>query len=106
MASVLVEVLWQLCWRWLCGCVAWCRDGGEVEHVVVRGMIYGLEVLKGWGHAVDGCGWVCQACEKRVEEDEKGHKHCTGQYFDYWGCIDKCVSDCEGMDGADVWVCE
>ena len=39
MASVLVELLWQLCWRWLCGCVAWCRDGGEVEHVVVRGMI-------------------------------------------------------------------
>ncbi|KAH9532651.1 hypothetical protein CY35_18G009900, partial [Sphagnum magellanicum] len=19
-------------------------------------------------------------------------KHCTGQYFDYWGCIDKCLS--------------
>ena len=29
---------------------------------------------------------------KRVEEDEKGQKHCTGQYFDYWGCIDQCVS--------------
>ncbi len=34
-----------------------------------------------------------QACEKRVEEEEGGdQKHCTGQYFDYWGCVDKCVS--------------
>lgn len=29
---------------------------------------------------------------KRIEEDENGQKHCTGQYFDYWGCIDQCVS--------------
>eukprot|EP00249_Psilotum_nudum_P006522 c19844_g1_i1 orf=171-386(+) len=33
-----------------------------------------------------------QACAKRVEEDETGHKHCTGQYFDYWGCVDKCAA--------------
>ncbi|XP_049343977.1 cytochrome b-c1 complex subunit 6 [Solanum verrucosum] len=33
-----------------------------------------------------------QACTKRVEGDESGHKHCTGQYFDYWHCIDKCVA--------------
>ncbi|KAK3031534.1 hypothetical protein RJ639_036048, partial [Escallonia herrerae] len=33
-----------------------------------------------------------QACAKRVETDETGHKHCTGQYFDYWHCVDKCVS--------------
>ncbi|CAM8935222.1 unnamed protein product [Rhodiola kirilowii] len=33
-----------------------------------------------------------QACVKRVESDETGHKHCTGQYFDYWSCIDKCVA--------------
>nr|GMC81327.1 cytochrome B-C1 complex subunit 6-like [Ipomoea batatas] len=33
-----------------------------------------------------------QACAKRVEGDESGHKHCTGQYFDYWQCIDKCVA--------------
>ncbi|WMV47595.1 hypothetical protein MTR67_040980 [Solanum verrucosum] len=33
-----------------------------------------------------------QACTKRIEGDESGHKHCTGQYFDYWHCIDKCVS--------------
>ena len=24
---------------------------------------------------------VLQACENRVNEDETGHKHCTGQYF-------------------------
>ncbi|XP_056163228.1 cytochrome b-c1 complex subunit 6-1, mitochondrial isoform X2 [Syzygium oleosum] len=35
--------------------------------------------------------WV-QACVKRIEGDESGHKHCTGQYFDYWHCIDKCVA--------------
>ncbi|KAM0940440.1 putative cytochrome b-c1 complex, subunit 6, ubiquinol-cytochrome C reductase hinge [Dioscorea sansibarensis] len=33
-----------------------------------------------------------QACVKRVQDDETGHKHCTGQYFDYWSCIDKCVA--------------
>ena len=36
------------------------------------------------------CG--SQACVKRIQGDESGHKHCTGQYFDYWHCIDKCVS--------------
>ncbi|KAH9752173.1 cytochrome b-c1 complex subunit 6-1 [Citrus sinensis] len=33
-----------------------------------------------------------QACVKRIQGDESGHKHCTGQYFDYWSCIDKCVA--------------
>ncbi|KAI3827805.1 hypothetical protein L1987_01889 [Smallanthus sonchifolius] len=33
-----------------------------------------------------------QGCVKRVQADETGHKHCTGQYFDYWHCVDKCVS--------------
>uniref|UniRef100_A0A6N2LN36 Complex III subunit VI n=1 Tax=Salix viminalis TaxID=40686 RepID=A0A6N2LN36_SALVM len=33
-----------------------------------------------------------QACVKRIQDDESGHKHCTGQYFDYWSCVDKCVS--------------
>ncbi|KAI3770277.1 hypothetical protein L6452_01404 [Arctium lappa] len=33
-----------------------------------------------------------QGCVKRVEADESGHKHCTGQYFDYWHCVDKCVA--------------
>ncbi|KAJ6730615.1 UBIQUINOL-CYTOCHROME C REDUCTASE COMPLEX 7.8 KDA PROTEIN [Salix viminalis] len=33
-----------------------------------------------------------EACVKRVERDDSGHKHCTGQYFDYWFCIDKCVA--------------
>ncbi|KAL5562787.1 hypothetical protein UlMin_032534, partial [Ulmus minor] len=31
-----------------------------------------------------------QACVKRIQGDESGHKHCTGQYFDYWSCVDKC----------------
>lgn len=35
-----------------------------------------------------------QACVKRIQGDESGHKHCTGQYFDYWSCVDKCVSIC------------
>nr|GLL45567.1 uncharacterized protein LOC104102845 [Ipomoea trifida]GMC85358.1 cytochrome B-C1 complex subunit 6-like [Ipomoea batatas]GMD91623.1 cytochrome B-C1 complex subunit 6-like [Ipomoea batatas]GMD92855.1 cytochrome B-C1 complex subunit 6-like [Ipomoea batatas]GME12636.1 cytochrome B-C1 complex subunit 6-like [Ipomoea batatas] len=36
--------------------------------------------------------YISQACAKRIEGDESGHKHCTGQYFDYWHCIDKCVA--------------
>ncbi|CAH2037579.1 unnamed protein product, partial [Thlaspi arvense] len=32
-----------------------------------------------------------QACVKRIQGDDSGHKHCTGQYFDYWHCIDKCI---------------
>ncbi|KAG8364090.1 hypothetical protein BUALT_Bualt19G0090500 [Buddleja alternifolia] len=31
-------------------------------------------------------------CAKRIQDDDSGHKHCTGQYFDYWRCVDKCVA--------------
>ena len=31
-----------------------------------------------------------QKCAKRIEEKHNGH--CTGQYFDYWHCVDKCVA--------------
>lgn len=37
------------------------------------------------------CVWF-KACMERIEKDETGEAHCTGQYFDYWKCIDKCVS--------------
>ncbi|KAI4318482.1 hypothetical protein MLD38_032180 [Melastoma candidum] len=47
----------------------------------------------------EGCKPKCvkplleyQACVKRIAGDESGHKHCTGQYFDYWSCIDKSVA--------------
>ncbi|CAL9158617.1 unnamed protein product [Musa hybrid cultivar] len=33
-----------------------------------------------------------QACVERIKGDETGHKHCTGQYFDYWKCVDDCVA--------------
>jgi len=33
-----------------------------------------------------------ERCMKRVENDDSGQKHCTGQYFDYWSCVDKCVA--------------
>ena len=32
------------------------------------------------------------ACVARVEKDTTGEAHCTGQYFDMWGCTDKCVA--------------
>lgn len=32
-----------------------------------------------------------EACIKRVEADTTGEAHCTGQYLDFWACIDKCV---------------
>lgn len=31
-----------------------------------------------------------QACSKRIEG--KADAHCTGQFFDMWHCIDKCVA--------------
>ncbi|XWS24968.1 hypothetical protein CRYUN_Cryun27aG0030400 [Craigia yunnanensis] len=30
-------------------------------------------------------------CMKKISGDDTGSKHCTGQYFDYWACVDKCV---------------
>ncbi|KAG6468659.1 cytochrome b-c1 complex subunit 6-1, mitochondrial-like [Zingiber officinale] len=36
--------------------------------------------------------WEYQACIKRIKGDESGQKHCTGQYFDYWKCVDECVA--------------
>ncbi|KAH9611617.1 hypothetical protein KSS87_005566 [Heliosperma pusillum] len=33
-----------------------------------------------------------QACAKRIQSDETGSKHCTGQYFDYWQCLDHHVA--------------
>ena len=33
-----------------------------------------------------------QACAKRIKGDTTGEAHCTGQYFDYWHCIDKCAA--------------
>lgn len=33
-----------------------------------------------------------QACVERIKSDDTGAAHCTGQYFDYWHCVDKCVS--------------
>ncbi|KAK3244087.1 hypothetical protein CYMTET_46288 [Cymbomonas tetramitiformis] len=33
-----------------------------------------------------------EACAQRIESDETGEAHCTGQYFDYYACIDKCVA--------------
>ncbi|CAL5329677.1 unnamed protein product [Camellia sinensis] len=48
-----------------------------------------------------------QACVKRIQNDETGHKHCTGQYFDYWACIDKCCTQAifktEVMGGIALW---
>eukprot|EP00891_Asterochloris_glomerata_P009378 jgi/Astpho2/9378/e_gw1.00145.152.1_t len=31
-----------------------------------------------------------QACCKRIKGKEGAH--CTGQFFDYWGCVDKCAA--------------
>ena len=36
--------------------------------------------------------YAYRECAKRIQDDESGHKHCTGQYFDYWSCIDKSVA--------------
>lgn len=33
-----------------------------------------------------------EACQTRIEKDATGEAHCTGQYFDMWGCVDHCVA--------------
>ncbi|KAK8483232.1 hypothetical protein V6N11_001678 [Hibiscus sabdariffa] len=33
-----------------------------------------------------------EECVKRISGDDTGTKHCTGQYFDYLTCVDKCVA--------------
>lgn len=33
-----------------------------------------------------------KACIERIKSDESGEAHCTGQYFDYWSCVDKCAA--------------
>lgn len=33
-----------------------------------------------------------EACIARVKNDKTGEAHCSGQYLDFWKCIDKCVS--------------
>lgn len=33
-----------------------------------------------------------EACVERIKSDTTGEAHCTGQYFDYWSCVDHCVA--------------
>jgi len=33
-----------------------------------------------------------QDCVDRIKVDKTGVKHCTGQKFDFWRCIDKCAA--------------
>ncbi|CAA6663775.1 unnamed protein product [Spirodela intermedia] len=49
-------------------------------------------------HIEDNCkpkcvkSWVDYGkCIQRIKDDNTGHKHCTGQYFDYWSCVDQCA---------------
>ncbi|OUS46817.1 ubiquinol-cytochrome C reductase hinge domain-containing protein, partial [Ostreococcus tauri] len=32
-----------------------------------------------------------EACATRIESDETGEAHCTGQYFDMYKCVDECA---------------
>lgn len=38
------------------------------------------------------CCCLLQECAKRIENSDHEGAHCTGWAFDYWRCIDKCVS--------------
>jgi ubiquinol-cytochrome c reductase subunit 6 len=33
-----------------------------------------------------------EACGERIKGDTTGEAHCSPQYFEYWKCVDKCVS--------------
>ncbi len=46
-----------------------------------------------------------QACAERIKNDTTGQAHCSGQYFDFWKCVDHCVStpDRASLATAYVW---
>lgn len=80
----------RVCERYNRGCEH--EEEASVEEEVVEAMDPKPEIE-------DSCKPRCvkqlisyEACVKRIEEDENGQKHCTGQYFDYWGCIDQCAA--------------
>jgi len=31
-----------------------------------------------------------EKCLERMKKDTTGEAHCTGQYLDFWHCLDKC----------------
>ncbi|GFR45891.1 hypothetical protein Agub_g7347, partial [Astrephomene gubernaculifera] len=33
-----------------------------------------------------------KACAERIKSDTTGQAHCSGQYFDFWKCIDHCAA--------------
>ena len=39
-----------------------------------------------------------QACADRIKSDTTGQAHCSGQYFDFWHCVDHCVSTLERLE--------
>eukprot|EP00184_Porphyridium_aerugineum_P004610 CAMPEP_0184696510 /NCGR_PEP_ID=MMETSP0313-20130426/3773_1 /TAXON_ID=2792 /ORGANISM="Porphyridium aerugineum, Strain SAG 1380-2" /LENGTH=67 /DNA_ID=CAMNT_0027155141 /DNA_START=173 /DNA_END=376 /DNA_ORIENTATION=- len=46
----------------------------------------------------EGCKPKCikelteyEKCKERISKDTTGEAHCTGQYFDFWACVDKCA---------------
>ncbi|URD88350.1 hypothetical protein MUK42_28678 [Musa troglodytarum] len=44
-----------------------------------------------------------QACVRRIKGDVSGHKHCTGQYFDYFSCVDNCTTRIGVLVCAKFW---
>jgi hypothetical protein len=48
------------------------------------------------------CQCHVQECAKRIESSDHEGAHCTGWAFDYWRCIDKCVSVDWVGDSTDV----
>ncbi|KAF5837872.1 ubiquinol:cytochrome c oxidoreductase 8 kDa subunit [Dunaliella salina] len=33
-----------------------------------------------------------KACVERIQGDTTGQAHCSGQYFDFWHCVDHCAA--------------
>ncbi|OAY82374.1 Cytochrome b-c1 complex subunit 6 [Ananas comosus] len=80
-------------WRWStdgCFTVLYVLDDSWHIHLLFMLSSHLLKPLSG-GISTQLTNLIkMYACVKRVENDETGHKHCTGQYFDYWLCIDNC----------------
>ncbi|KAL8536089.1 hypothetical protein ACS0TY_011646 [Phlomoides rotata] len=80
----------------ICGCVS--TSSKTISSLILR-IVADDEPVDQKRELEDRCKAPCtrplkeyQACSKRIQGDESGQKHCTGQYFDYWRCVDKCVA--------------
>lgn len=72
-----------------------CRLRSTANRIVLRSGLNircARQLLHRRRRVVDVHNIVMQACAERIKSDKTGQAHCSGQYFDFWHCVDHCVS--------------